>query len=206
MNIRKIAHKKIRAITLVELLVVIAVGVMVLGLVLQMFISTNLATKKDNIEAIMLQEATLIARQLETALDALIAEQTAYNVEEIYQDTRLQFPRVEYLESEKLGVVLTAFQNQQVEGRTRIVMLNTPLGGQLHSEEQKPTVLGLNEPRIATNVRFYYANKVDVNNINWLDRVTSPERPILIRYTITVNDLQNLVKPLKLTSSVRVLK
>lgn len=206
MNIRKIAHKKIRAITLVELLVVIAVGVMVLGLVLQMFISTNLATKKDNIEAIMLQEATLIARQLETALDALIAEQTAYNVEEIYQDTRLQFPRVEYLESEKLGVVLTAFQNQQVEGRTRIVMLNTPLGGQLHSEEQKPTVLGLNEPRIATNVRFYYADKVDVNNINWLDRVTSPERPILIRYTITVNDLQNLVKPLKLTSSVRVLK
>lgn len=206
MNIRKIAHKKIRAITLVELLVVIAVGVMVLGLVLQMFISTNLATKKDNIEAIMLQEATLIARQLETALDALIAEQTAYNVEEIYQDTRLQFPRVEYLESEKLGVVLTAFQNQQVEGRTRIVMLNTPLGGQLHSEEQKPTVLGLNEPHIATNVRFYYADKVDVNNINWLDRVTSPERPILIRYTITVNDLQNLVKPLKLTSSVRVLK
>ncbi|MCD6386562.1 hypothetical protein J7M23_12405 [Candidatus Sumerlaeota bacterium] len=207
MNKRRILHKMNRAITLVELLVVMVVGIMVLGLILQMFISTNLATKKANIEAIMLQEATLIAHQLESALDAWVAEQSAYHVEEMFKDAKLQFARVEYEGTEKRNLVVSTFQNQSLNGRTRIVMINRPLRRERsEAEEPRPSVLGLNEPRIATNIRFSYASKLDGFNITWLNEITPPERPILIRYTITVSDLQHLVKPLQLTSSVRVLK
>lgn len=200
--------KECKGITLVEILAVIVIGGMIFGLVLEIFVSTNLATKKRNIEAIMLQEATLIAQQVERALAGWLLESETGGEERErgeFKSDRLTFFRLSYIQPIELK--LTTFKNIITEEgkRSRVAQLDKPAKAQPPATEE-PIILGLNESQIATEIKFSYAREFKETEGVWLPELPEAEKPGLIKYTITITDLQNLIKPLILTSSVRLEK
>ncbi len=190
-----------KGITLIELLVVMAVGVMLFGLILQMFISTNTATKKENLTMTLAQEVSLITRQIEKELNTIIPESGEVEGQFIFDETALTILNVSGDEVPQSTQV--TFSNMENENRNRVIINRTPYR-EASAPEPSPEIPGLNEPSIATRITFAYATEIDNFEPRWRASLSKGEFPVLIQYTITAFDTLDTVRPYTLTSAVCV--
>ena len=197
-------HKhRCKALTLVELLVVIAVGVMVFGLILQIFISTNRAADKDTTRSTMAQEASLIAQQVEQALQGYRVELTAQQINPEFTPERLTFIALQFQPDSTARTV--TLMNQVQDNHNRIVEVTVSIPEAV-DKKRETNILGLKEELIDTSILFEYATQIEDLTPVWQGEISVTEIPLLIKYTITVKDVRNRVKPLVITSTVRVLQ
>lgn len=198
MNIQK---HRCRALTLIEILVVIAVGVMVFGLILEIFISTNRAADKEITRTSMAQEAALIAQQIEQVLKGYRVDLTSQRINPEFSSERLTCIAISF-QPDSLSRIVT-LSNQSQDNRTRIVKEAVSLF-ESTDKTKEMEILGLKEEVIDTTISFEYATQIQDLSPVWRSEISPMESPLLIRYMITVKDGRNRVKPLLITSTVRV--
>jgi prepilin-type N-terminal cleavage/methylation domain-containing protein len=188
-----------KGVTLVELLVVMAVGVMVMGLLLGIFISTNGAAIRENKKAAQWQEAALIARQVEDALNGWISNIPETELKETFLDKKAGFFRIDANTGNHL--VLSSLTNIMADERTRAVMIQKPIP-KSGEEDETLFVLGIDSADLSTSVTFQYATEMKDLKPVWKPTLTEGERPLLVKYIIVVQDMDQRVKPVALSSSV----
>ncbi len=199
--------RKIRAVTLIEILAVLVIGGMILGLLLEIFIATNTAAKKRNIEAIMLQEATLIAQKLEQMLAGYIPSErvkTAIGKPEFKDNTLTLFWM---LPGQTPELRLATFKNVKSESgdENRVMLIDKPATATSVLPDES-IILGSKEAKISTTIEFAYAREFNNLEARWVPELTETQSPVLIRWKIVVSDKEGLVKPLVLTSAMRLIK
>ncbi|MCX7767144.1 MAG: type II secretion system GspH family protein [Candidatus Sumerlaeia bacterium] len=199
--------RKNKAVTLIEILAVLVIGGMILGLLLEIFIATNTAVKKKNIEAIMLQEATLIAQKLEQVLTGYVPPErvkTATGKPEFKDATLTVFWMLPGQIPELRLATFKTVKSKSGE-ETRVMLIDKPATAtSAHPEES--IILGSKEARISTTIEFAYAREFNNLEARWVPELAETQSPVLIRWKITVNDSEGLVKPLVLISAKRIIK
>lgn len=199
--------RKIRAVTLIEILAVLVIGGMILGLLLEIFIATNTAAKKRNIEAIMLQEATLIAQKLEQVLAGYVPSErvkTAIGKPEFKDNTLTLFWMLPVQSPELRLATFKIVKSESGDG-TRVMLMDKPATA-ISTLPEESTILGSKEARISTTIEFAYAREFNNLEARWVPELAETQSPVLIRWKIVVSDSEGLVKPLVLTSAVRLIK
>lgn len=199
--------RKIRAVTLIEILAVLVIGGMILGLLLEIFIATNTAAKKRNIEAIMLQEATLIAQKLEQVLAGYVPSErvkTAIGKPEFKDNTLTLFWMLP-VQSPELRLATFKIVKSESGDETRVMLIDKPATA-ISTLPEESTILGSKEARISTTIEFAYAREFNNLEARWVPELAETQSPVLIRWKIVVSDSEGLVKPLVLTSAVRLIK
>ena len=188
--------------TLVEIMVVLAVGILVMGLLLGMLISTNTAAKKENRYSELWQEAVLSAQQIEDLLERGV--ETPLDAAETAIFTQHQLAMYVISGNGGYDITRVVVNNATVDNRARISLGEYSPGAD--SEAMPHKTAGLNIPQVSTSVSFKYALETENFTPVWKFDLGSGERPLLVNYTVKVQDQELLVKPVILTSTVRIAK
>jgi len=184
----KTHHSK--AMTLIEIIVAMAVGVIVLGLLLAIFISTSKGVDKAISKNMLLQEITLASDQVknvleyhipavELSIDSGVTE--SFSAEEI----RIASSAKGKVAAHTIKNVFEDKEGQSVEHTYK------PLG---ENGSETKDFLGVSSKEVNLSIRFKYANSFDGVEPIWR---SSLEKPALILFTITAEDKKNKVVPKK---------
>ncbi len=196
-------HRTCSGLTLIELMIVLVAGILVFGLILEIFITTNTATKRENIQATMVMEARLIALQVDNALNAFSYQISTPVSQSEFLDERIAFPRLDFINDH--APLISVIETREVNGRKRIVMVDTPLEA-TDAQQSPEKIPGLNDSLISTSIEFSYAEEMKGIEPVWQDSLSADMTPLLVGYQITINDLQGIAKPLQISSACNVRK
>lgn len=166
---------RMRGYTLVEVLVVVAVAVVLLGLVLEALIATNRASDELMLAQEARQEALFIAQKLEKFVRGRIAPTELANGEqEVFAGNQLAF----YSSTFPQGLARLEIQNDP-EQKCAVVR------AQLSNNKTLTLPLrSLDERRLRSEVSFRFGMATDKLEAQWLDRVSTT--PQLIGYAVRV--------------------
>jgi prepilin-type N-terminal cleavage/methylation domain-containing protein len=174
-----------RAMTLIEILVVVAIGLLVVGLVLEAMIGTNRATDELTAREGMRQEALLIAQSVEKVARYRVAPTelapgAAAGVVEQFGPSQLRLCSLAYGADKDhlLQTVASAGGTSQAQH----VIMRSSDGAEPDKAPAKR--LGSNADRFKSDIAFRYASEYKDLEPIWSDQATSTPR--LIEYTVRV--------------------
>lgn len=168
-----------RAYSMVEVLVVTAVGAVVLGLVLDALIQTNRVSDELVLGQQMRQEALVIAQSVEKVVRLRIDPATgATGGNEKFLAGEMKTLSMAPAPGGQVRALETSVSTDAENG-PRVVVRRAAEGG-----DAKAGVLGANPDRFRTEIAFRYAEEYDGLEAKWADSATS--KPLVVEYTIHV--------------------
>ena len=174
-----------RGMTLVEVLVVVAVGLLVVGLIVEALIVTNRAADKLTLREGMRQEALLIAQSVEkltrfrVAPDEL-APGAAAGVSEQYSPAELRLCSPVY-GGDKERIFQTV---SSAGGDEKVQCVTMRPAGSTEPGKAPAKRLGASSERFRSDIAFRYASQFEGLEPVWSDQATTA--PKLIEYTVRV--------------------
>ncbi|GAB4321551.1 MAG: hypothetical protein Kow0059_16200 [Candidatus Sumerlaeia bacterium] len=190
-----------RAMTTAELTMAMAIGVVLLGLLLGLFISTQKASDRIILREQMFQEAMVIDDKLAALLRRAVP------------DERLEVPNLPasrftawqiefYATGEQLQrwTIRPERQGTEAQGPMYAAAASAPATGGGVGQPEAPRPLGLGLGKFNTSIQFAYAEQYEGLAPRWNDSADRPPR--VIRYTITVQDRQDRAAPVVISSAL----
>ena len=195
----KLKTRYSKAMTLVEIVVVMAVGVIVLGLLLAIFISTSKGVDKAISKDMLLQEIILVSDQVKNLLEYCVPS-TMLSVDpgvpEIFSANEIRI-----VSSAKGKVAVHTIKNVSENKEGQSVEHTYKSLGENSSETKE--FLGASHKEVNLSIRFKYADSFDGTEPIWR---SSLEKPALISFTITAGDARSRVDPKSQTFTVSFYK
>ena len=194
-----------KGVTLIELIVILAVGVLVFGMILEILISTSKAVNKrmkyesviSVVENASESMASLINNMvIDESVKLSIAEKNKANF--LYTGDKLGFWTIGKDASDKYTYV-EIFNNKQSEP------YKVSLGSvDLETNTRVDQPLGVRFEDVSTEISFKYAGEFRNGEPFWTDNFPSEKLPALIEVKITGKSTNKEVKPLEVVNTYKI--
>lgn len=206
MNPMKKAVRNKNGVTLVELIVAIAVGIMLAEIIFGIFISTNKATEKSNSRVLLYSEARTIDKQIQNIIKKRIPEAEILTPGQASlasfteNAVRVYSPAISEKQY-KASLITIKNQTTPDNKNNRIIAFEEsfdPAGAVLEGGAVKD--LGTQGDRIKAKIKFKFANEFEGLEPKLVDSITTGTK--LIQYTITLEDIKKDYGAISFTSAV----
>lgn len=194
-----------KGVTLIELIVIMAVGALVFGMILEILISTSKAVNKrmkyesviSVVENASESMASLINNMvIDESVKLSIAEKNKANF--LYTGDKLGFWTIGKDASDKYTYV-EIFNNKQSEP------YKVSLGSvDLETNTRVDQPLGVRFEDVSTEISFKYAGEFRNGEPFWTDNFPSEKLPALIEVKITGKSTNKEVKPLEVVNTYKI--
>jgi len=207
MRKRDISAKINRGMTLVEIIIALAAGVMVAGIVLGIFISTTQVSEKSDSRIMLYSEARLIEQQISNILkkripDGEILKEGASGLSSFNQSSLRIFSSTPDLKNFTPALITIKTQNSPDGKSQRIVAVEEsydPETGKTSPITERD--LGSQFDRVNAKIVFKYASDFNELEPNWTDSGSSGTAVKLVQYSITLVDNKKDYSPIIVTSA-----
>jgi hypothetical protein len=211
--IKQLQRGQQRGITLIELIVAIAAGVMIFGVILAILIRTSEATDASILKATMRQEGRLITdtivKSLKQCFPATELGQSEPSGTTHFAENQMQFLSLHMAkESQPVQCLITNGQDAKTQ-LTRVMMKTTPLTGPADfptsETEVREQTLGVGGTNIEGQVHFRYASSFKTLSPQWVAALKPGRIPRVVEITVIIRDAEQRVEPVTHTTSLALL-
>ncbi len=211
--IKYLSRRQQNGITLIELIVAIAGGLIIFGLILGILIRTTAATDANILKATMRQEGRLITNTIAKSLKQFLPSgelaQAAPTGATHFAENQMQFRSLHMAkESQPLQYLITNRRDAKTQ-LNRVMMESTLLGQSVASpspesetSEQALGVLGLGVGDVESEVRFRYASAFEMLSPQWVVALKPGAVPRVVEITVIIRDATDRVEPVTITTSL----
>ena len=192
--------KNNRGVSLVELLIVIAVGTMVFGLILGILVNTSAAVEKKMKYESVVSKTESVLENISSDINNVIIDPTL--VTKIIEKN----PKAYRFSANQLG--FWCAENKEGDSYHYVDLFNKP--GEVsnimkgivgfESNERDDKVVGVNFEDVSTQVSFRYAKSFNAGKPEWKDSLPDGEYPKLIEVKVKAFSSDEDVKPLEIVS------
>jgi hypothetical protein len=208
--IRNRCSRTQNGITLIELIIAIAGGLIIFGLVLAILIRTSAATDADIHKATMQQEARLIANTIVKALKQFCPEselgQAGPTPVTHFAENQMQFLSLHGAKENQPLLLLIANGRDPKTNLKRVIMRRTVLGQKplSGSAEREPGVqtLGIGTGDVESEVQLRYAGSFEMLAPQWVASLEAGAIPRVVEITIITRDAAQRLQPVTITTSL----
>ncbi len=191
-------------VTLVELIIIIAVGVIVFGLILGILISTSKAVGKGMKSESVISEAENDLEKISSFINNIVIDESVKLA--IAKKNQAKF----LYSPEKLGIwtssmnkadpytYIELFNNKQIDP-PKIYVADVELG----TNKRTDSPLGPGFEDVATELSFRYATDFQNDEPLWKDSIPADTIPALIEVKISAKSTEKEVKPLEIITTYK---
>ncbi len=211
--IKYLSRRQQNGITLIELIVAIAGGLIIFGLILGILIRTSAATDASILKATMRQEGRLITDTVVKSLKQFfpVSElaQAAPTGVTHFAENQMQFRSLHMAkESQPLQYLITNRRDAKTQ-LNRVMMERAPLAQKAASpspeseaREQALGILGLGVGDVESEVRFQYASTFEMLSPQWVVALKPGTVPRVVEITVIIRDATDRLEPVTITTSL----
>ena len=210
--IKQLQRRQQNGITLIELIVAIAAGVMIFSVILAILIRTSAATDASILKATMRQEGRLITdtivKSLKHCLPATeLAPESGGATH--FAENQMQFLSL-HMAKESQPVQCLIINGQDAKTQlNRVMMKTTPLAGHSASPppetETREQALGVGGVNIESQVHFRYASSFKTLSPQWVAALKPGRTPRVVEITVIIRDTEQRIEPITITTSLALL-
>lgn len=208
--IEHVSRRARNGITLIELIVAMAAGLILFGLVIGILIRTSAATNATVLKESMRQEARLITDAIVKSLKQILpagelAQGAAAGVTH-FAENQMQFLSL-YAATESQPVQYVIANGQDATTQlNHVVMKSTPIiqepSAPVAETETGEQVLGIRGENLESEVRFLYASTFDMLSPQWTVSLEPGMIPRVVEITVIVSDPAERVAAVTVTTSL----
>jgi len=196
---------KNKGITLVELIIIMAVGVLVFGLILGILIETSRAVNKRMKYESVISEVESASERIASLINNIIIDESIKQA--IAEKNKANF----LYTSDKLGLWTTGkdapdkytyveiFNNKQSEPNKAAMGCVA-----LETNTRVDQPLGVGFEDVATEISFKYASEFREGEPAWMDSFPFDKIPALIEVKILAKSIDKEVKPLEIINTYKI--
>ncbi len=211
--IKHLSRRQQNGITLIELIVAIAAGLIIFGLILGILIRTSAATDANILKATMRQEGRLITATIVKSLKQFfpVSElaQAAPTGVMHFAENQMQFLSLHMAkESQPVQYLITNGRDAKTQ-LNRVMMERAPLAQKAASpspetqaREQALGILGLGVGNVKSEVRFRYASTFEMLSPQWVVVLKPGAVPRVVEITVIIRDAADRLEPMTITTSL----
>lgn len=187
-------NRSAKGMTLVEIVISIAAGLIVLFFVLAIFISTISGIDKTIARDALKQEIRTIAEEVKFIVNHHVPPDEL-NVKKPFEELFVH-DRLTIASSTKISVVKCTLSNLSGEEDNNNSVIKTIQSFRDRSRE-RTEFLGTSPNTVSTSILFAYAVENENGMIIWEDSLPPGSKPHLVEFTITARNLSHDIEPMK---------
>ncbi len=208
--IKHLSRRQQNGITLIELIVAIAAGLIIFGLILGILIRTSAATDANILKATMRQEGRLITNIIVKSLKQFFPmselAQAAPTGVTHFAENQMQFLSLHMAkQSQPVQYLITNGRDAKTQ-LNRVMMERTPLAQKVASPspetETREQALGLGVGNVKSEVRFRYASTFEMLSPQWVVALKPGAIPRVVEITVIIRDATDRVESVAITTSL----